>query len=175
MKTILTTLNAKYIHTSLALRWLYVANKDRFDISFREYVIKEDVGRIADELLASEPNVIGISVYIWNVEKSERLISILKERRASLIIVLGGPEVTYEPGHFLKHWNVDYVISGEGEFILGDLLAAIEDNQPIEIEGVSSIQNISRAVVKADMNKLASLSSPYTLDEDKADIKNRLV
>ena len=175
MKTILTTLNAKYIHTSLALRWLYVANKDRFDISFREYVIKEDVGRIADELLASEPNVIGISVYIWNVEKSERLISILKERRSNLIIVLGGPEVTYEPEYFLEHWNVDYVISGEGEFILGDLLAAIEDNQPIEIEGVSSIQNISRAVVKADMNKLASLSSPYTLDEDKADIKNRLV
>lgn len=175
MKTILTTLNAKYIHTSLALRWLYVANKDRFDISFKEYVIKEDVERIADELLASHPNIIGISVYIWNVEKSERLISILKERKPDLIIILGGPEVTYEPEFFLKHWNVDYVVSGEGEFALGDLLNAIENNQSTEIEGISSIQNISRAVVKADLNKLAELSSPYTLEEDKSDIKNRLV
>lgn len=175
MKTILTTLNAKYIHTSLALRWLYVANKDRFDISFKEYVIKEDVERIADELLASNPNIIGISVYIWNVDKSERLISILKERRPSLIIILGGPEVTYEPEYFLKHWNIDYVVSGEGEFVLGDLLNAIENHQSTEIEGISSIQNISRAVVKADLSKLASLTSPYTLEEDKTDIKNRLV
>lgn len=175
MKTILTTLNAKYIHTSLALRWLYVANKDRFDISFKEFVIKEDVERIADELLASDPNIIGISVYIWNVDKSERLISILKERRPGLIIILGGPEVTYEPEFFLKHWNIDYIVSGEGEFVLGDLLAAIEHKQSTEIEGVSSIQNISRAVVKADLNKLATLPSPYTLDGDKADIRNRLV
>lgn len=175
MKTILTTLNAKYIHTSLALRWLYVANKDRFDISFREYVIKEDVNRIADELLASEPDIIGISVYIWNVEKSEKLAAILKEKKPNLIIILGGPEVTYEPEFFLKHWNIDYVVSGEGEFVLGDLLTAIEYNQSKEIEGVSSIQNISRAVVKADLDKLATLPSPYTLEEDKTDIKNRLV
>ncbi|MFV0539050.1 MAG: DUF4080 domain-containing protein [Dysgonomonas sp.] len=175
MKTILTTLNAKYIHTSLALRWLYVANRDRFDISFKEYVIKEDVERIVDELLASNPHVIGISVYIWNVEKSERLVSILKEKKPDLIIILGGPEVTYEPEFFLKHWNIDYIVSGEGEFVLGDLLAAIESNQSTEIEGVSSIQNISRAVVKADLNKLASLPSPYVLEEDRVDIKNRLI
>ncbi|MDR1707148.1 MAG: B12-binding domain-containing radical SAM protein [Prevotella sp.] len=175
MKTILTTLNAKYIHTSLALRWLYVANKDRFDISFKEYVIKEDVGRIADELLASDPDIIGISVYIWNVEKSERLISILKERNPSLIIILGGPEVTYEPEFFLENWNIDYVVSGEGEFVLGDLLTAIENNKSTEIEGISSIRNISRTVIKADLNKLASLPSPYSLEEDKPGIKNRLV
>lgn len=175
MKTILTTLNAKYIHTSLALRWLYVANKDRFDISFREYVIKEDVERIADELLASGPDIIGISVYIWNVDKAKRLAAALKERKPGLTIILGGPEVTYEPEYFLKDWNIDYVVGGEGEFVLGDLLTAIENDQSTEIEGVSSIRNISRTVVKADLNKLASLPSPYTLEEDKTDIKNRLV
>jgi radical SAM superfamily enzyme YgiQ (UPF0313 family) len=175
MKTILTTLNAKYIHTSLALRWLYVANKGRFDISFREYVIKEDVKRIADELLASGPEIIGISVYIWNVDKAKKLAAILKEKKPCLTIILGGPEVTYEPEYFLKNWDIDYVISGEGEFVLGDLLTAIENKQSTEIEGVSSIQNISRSVIKADLNKLASLPSPYTLEEDKTDIKNRLV
>ena len=83
MKTILTTFNAKYIHTSLALRWLYVANKDRFDISFKEYTIKEQVGKVARELLDSDSDVIGISVYIWNVEQTRELISLLKAVRSS--------------------------------------------------------------------------------------------
>lgn len=80
MKVLLTTLNAKYIHTSLALRWLYVANKDKFDISFKEYVIKEDVNTIVDDLLLQKPDVVGISVYIWNVEKVKLLIDLIKEK-----------------------------------------------------------------------------------------------
>jgi len=175
MKTILTTLNAKYIHTSLALRWLYVANKDKFDISFREYVIKEDINRIADELLAGNPDIVGLSIYIWNVEKSEQLVAALKERKPKLLIILGGPEVTYEPEYFLKYWAIDYVISGEGEFVLGDLLSAIKYNKPTTINGVSTHGNINKTVVKADLNKLSTLPSPYMLEDDIPDIKNRLV
>lgn len=175
MKVILTTLNAKYIHTSLALRWLYVANKDRFDISFKEYVIKEDVQNIADELLADNPDVIGISVYIWNVEKTKGLVDILKANNPDVIIILGGPEVTYEPDFFLSHWKVDYIISGEGEFVLGELLSVLEEGGPVEIKGISTKDYISRVVVKADLEKLAALPSPYQLEEDKEAMKNRLV
>ncbi|MDR2916279.1 MAG: B12-binding domain-containing radical SAM protein [Tannerella sp.] len=180
MKTILTTLNAKYIHTSLALRWLYVANKDRFDISFKEYVIKEDIDKIADDLLASEPDIIGISVYIWNVEKCGELISILKNRKPELIIIAGGPEVGYEPEYFLNNWRIDFVISGEGEFVLGELLSAIEKKTSthlsfIDIECVSSRNKVNKTVAKADLKKLAGLPSPYMLEEDTAERKNRLV
>lgn len=176
MKVILTTLNAKYIHTSLALRWLYVANKDKFDISFREYIIKEDIEKIATELLNLSPDVVGISVYIWNVEKTRHLINLLKGKKPELIIILGGPEVTYEPAHFLREWNIDYIISGEGEFVLGELLTAIESQTSAEnIEGVSSQRQISKTIVKADIEKLASLPSSYQLDEDRESLKNRLV
>jgi len=175
MKVILTTLNAKYIHTSLALRWLYVANKDRFDISFREYVIKEDIHTITDSLLAENTDIIGISVYIWNVEKTRQIVDILKAKNPQLIIILGGPEVTYEPDFFLSHWNVDYIISGEGEFVLGELLSALEEGNPKEIKGVSTKDFISKVVVKVDLDKLAVLSSPYQLEEDRENMKNRLV
>lgn len=175
MKVILTTLNAKYIHTSLALRWLYVANKDQFDISFEEYVIKEDVYHITDKLLRSAPDVIGISVYIWNVEKTKKLIELLKERSPQTIIILGGPEVTYEPDIFLASWDIDYVISGEGEFVLGELLSAIQGNNPAKIDGVSTKDHISRTVVKTDLEKLTTLPSPYQLEEDKEYMKNRLI
>lgn len=175
MKTILTTFNAKYIHTSLALRWLYVANKDRFDISFKEYTIKEQVGKVARELLDSDSDVIGISVYIWNVEQTRELISLLKAEKPELIIILGGPEVMYEPDFFLHNWNIDYVIGGEGEFVLGELLTAIEAGYTAEIKGVSSRDHISKVIVQADLEKLASLPSPYMLEEDREDMKNRMV
>lgn len=175
MKTILTTFNAKYIHTSLALRWLYVANKDRFDISFKEYTIKEQVGKVARELLDSDSDVIGISVYIWNVEQTRELISLLKAEKPELIIILGGPEVMYEPDFFLHNWNIDYVIGGEGEFVLGELLTAIEAGDADEIKGVSSRGHISKVIVQADLEKLASLPSPYMLEEDREDMKNRMV
>lgn len=175
MKTILTTLNAKYIHTSLALRWLYVANKERFDISFKEYTIKEQVGRIADDLLSLGCDVIGISVSIWNVGQTEELVNLLKREKPELVVVLGGPEVMYEPEYFLSHWPVDYVIGGEGEFVLGELLEAIEKNEPIEIRGVSTQGKIDKTIVQAELNRLATLPSPYDLPEDRAERQHKLV
>lgn len=175
MKTTLATLNAKYIHTSLALRWLYVANKDRFDISFREYTIKENIENIAQELSDTGSDVVGLSVYIWNVNHTKELVALLKKRNPQLIIVLGGPEVMYEPEYFLQNWNIDYVIGGEGEFVLGELLVALESGKPVPIAGVSSQDSISRVIVQADLEKLASLDSPYMLEEDRSEIGNKLV
>lgn len=175
MKTILTTLNAKYIHTSLALRWLYVANKDRFDISFREYTIKENLEKITTDLLDGEADILGVSVSIWNVAQSKELITKLKAQNPNLVIVVGGPEVSYEPDFFLKNWDIDYVISGEGEFVLGELIEAIQNDKAVNIQGVSSLNNISKIVVQADLEELAMLSSPYLLAEDDEDRCNRMV
>lgn len=175
MKVLLTTLNAKYIHTSLALRWLYVANKDKFDISFKEYVIKEEITTIVDDLLLQNPDVIGLSVYIWNVEKVKLLIDLIKEKSPQTIVIVGGPEVTYEPDYFVENWDVDYLISGEGEFVLGELLTAISTKSEPIIDGVSKRGSVSKIVAKADLEKLASLPSPYQLEEDKENMKNRLL
>ena len=175
MKTVLTTLNAKYIHTSLALRWLYVANKDRFDISFREYTIKEKIPTIVDELLATDCDILGISVSIWNVNQTKELIDKLKEQRPELIVIVGGPEVSYEPDFFIKNWQIDYVISGEGEFVLGNLIQAIGEGTSTQIDGVSSRNFISRKIAQADIVALSKLDSPYQLEEDKENLKNRMV
>jgi len=180
MKTILATLNAKYIHTSIALRWLYVANKDRFDISFREYVVKDDVNRIADDLLAQQPDVVGIGIYIWNVEKSRMLASLLKNRKPDIILIAGGPEVGHDPAYFLDDGMLDFIVSGEGEFVLGELLSAIAHNQSgdhasITIESVSHRRHINKTPAKANLSKLAGLSSPYMLSVDRDDLKNRII
>jgi Fe-S oxidoreductase len=175
MKTLLATLNAKYIHVSLALRWLYVANKDNCDISFREYSLKETTENIIEDILSSSCDILGLSIYIWNVNRMQEIISSLKERKPQLIIVLGGPEVSYEPAHFLNEWLVDYIISGEGEFVLGEIIHNIERGSSKQIPGVSTPGQISNVIAKADLAKLAQLPSPYMLDEDKNNLKNRLV
>lgn len=175
MKTVVTTLNAKYIHGSLALRLLYVANKDNFDISYKEFVIKENVDVIASELICSNYDCIGIGVYIWNVEQVKKLIQTLKLKRPEIIIILGGPEVSYEPEYFLNNTNADYIISGEGEFVLGELLYALENNTSTNIESVSSKENINKKIAQANISKLVNLSSPYQLEEDKEAIKHKVI
>ncbi|GAB1414693.1 B12-binding domain-containing radical SAM protein [Paludibacter sp.] len=184
MKTILTTLNAKYIHTSLALRWLYVVNKNKFDISFKEYAIKEDVNKIYEELIDCQTEIIGLGVYIWNVKQSKLLVDKLKSLNPNLIIILGGPEVSYEPEFFIENWDIDYVISGEGEFVLGELLTCLNDSKQngvlhkhtnYNINGVSTKGHISKHIVQADINQLINYQSPYQLEEDLPNLKNRLV
>lgn len=175
MKTLLATLNAKYIHTSLALRLLYVANKDRYDIAFHEYTIKEEIAAVAEDILHSRCDILGLSVYIWNVTVIERLIRLLREQKPNLIIILGGPEVMYDVDYYLRAWPVDYVLSGDGEFVLGELIEALSQGENVDIDGVSSRDNVRKTVVRADLELLAKLPSPYKLEEDLSQMPNRLV
>lgn len=176
MKFVLSTLNAKYIHTSLALRWLYVANKDKFNVSYIEFVIKENINSVAQQLIETDCDVLGLSVSIWNVRQTQTLIQLLKEKKPELIIFVGGPEVTYEPEFFLENWEIDYVISGEGEFVSGQLFEALQQGiREVDIPGVSYIGHISRTIVQADIEKLILLDSPYQLKEDKEALINRVV
>ena len=175
MKVLLTTFNAKYIHTSLALRWLYVVNKDRFDISFVEYTIKEEAQQTAAEIVAGGYNVVGISVSIWNVELSRQLAAELKALDPSIVVIVGGPEVSYEPSYFVQNWEIDYLISGEGEFVLGELLSAIEAGEEVDIESVSTRSRISPVVARADINQLVTYPSPYQLEQDLKQLKNRVI
>ncbi|MFA5513244.1 MAG: DUF4080 domain-containing protein [Candidatus Kapaibacterium sp.] len=175
MKTLLITLNAKYIHTSLALRWLYVVNREKFHLNFREYTIKENIHSIASDIIKDKYDIVGISVSIWNVKQTEILVHKLKALNPELIIILGGPEVSYEPAYFIDHWQVDYVVSGEGEFVLGELLQAIQENREnIRIDAVSSKHYISKHIAQASIDELIKYPSPYQLEEDITERKNRL-
>jgi len=114
MKTLITTLNAKFIHTALALRLLYVASKDQYDIDFKEYTIKDDLHHVKEDILSQQVDIVAFSCYIWNIEKIGQLCHLLKQAKPNIVIILGGPEVTYEPQYFLQNSSVDYIMIGEG-------------------------------------------------------------
>lgn len=176
MKTLLTTLNSKFIHKSLSLRLLYVACKDNRDIDFKEYTIKDEIESIVDDILSMELDVICFSVYIWNVDHLKEICKLLKERKPELVIVFGGPEVMYEIDYFLDNYCIDYIIAGEGEVVLNELLTCLRDNKEVNIQGVSTKDNRDyRLVPPVDLSYLESLDSPYLLDRDIKDMKNRIL
>ena len=176
MKTLITTLNSKYIHKSLSLRLLYVATKEYHEVDFKEYTIKEDLDTIANDIIEQKVQVVAFSVYIWNVDLIKILIDKLKKMDPQLVIVIGGPEVSYEIDYFLDNFKIDYLISGEGEVAFKELLDCLETQQPINIQGISRKDKRDYQQTKpVDLQYLETLESPYLLKRDLADMDKRIL
>ena len=94
---VLATINARYVHAALGLRYL-AANMGelRERTTLLEFVPGARAADLAEQLLRHKPRVIGIGVYIWNVDESTRLVALLKTVAPEVVVVVGGPEVSYE-------------------------------------------------------------------------------
>lgn len=160
---VLTTLNARYIHTAFGLRYLY-ANLGELQSQsvIKEFTIHETAMNIAEKILFEAPKIIGISVYIWNINEVTELVGLLKQISPDTLIVLGGPEVSHPPDlPEVCQW-VDYVITGPGELSFRHLCEQLLQGQaPLNrfISGLSV--------------PLEQLSLPYR-QYDAEDIKNRI-
>ncbi len=135
MKILLTTLNSKYVHSNLALKYLYAsAEKSRNAIDIQEFTINNEEDYILTELLRKSYDVICFSCYIWNVDRTLCLAETLKKARPEIKILLGGPEVSYDVIPFMsQHKFIDFIISGEGEAPFSELAEAlIEDTREFE-------------------------------------------
>ena len=132
MKILLTTLNSKYVHSNLALKYLYASsgeNKRFLDI--QEFTINNEEDYVFTELLRKHYDVICFSCYIWNIEKTLYLAENLKKARPELKILLGGPEVSYEAVTFMgQNKFIDFLISGEGEACFAEWTAALLTENP---------------------------------------------
>ena len=123
---LLATLNARYSHASLGLRYLRAnlgALRERSEIA--EFVIGQKTEEIVEKILARRPRILGLGVYIWNVEESTRLVAQLKTVAPELLIVLGGPEVSYEVGEQRICALADYVITGWGDVTFAEVAAQL--------------------------------------------------
>ena len=117
MKILLTTLNSKYVHSNLALKYMYgVAVGSGLDIELQEFTINNEHSYIFGELVRGNYDVVCFSCYIWNIEYTKRVCSDLKKACPKVKIVLGGPEVSYDAVDFMEtnSW-VDIIMRGEGE------------------------------------------------------------
>ena len=117
MKIFLTAINAKYIHSNLAVYSLRAYAKDYQDqIVIGEYMINNRVDYILEQIYKAKPDVLCFSCYIWNMDYVEELITEYHKLCPEVPIWVGGPEVSYEVETFLaEHPQVTGVMIGEGE------------------------------------------------------------
>ncbi|MDZ7818580.1 MAG: DUF4080 domain-containing protein [Aliarcobacter sp.] len=160
---ILTTLNARYSHTSLGLRYLIANLKElKPQAEILEFVINSSVQTIAEQILEKKPKIIGIGVYIWNAFDIGELVKTIKKVSPETIVVLGGPEVSFLPLR-VNFDMADYIICGEGEVTFYTLCKEI-------LEGTCT----QARVINSPKVDFESIVLPYD-DYTDFDIKNRHV
>ncbi|GAA0120770.1 MAG: B12-binding domain-containing radical SAM protein [Clostridium argentinense] len=116
MNVLLVGVNAKYIHSNLAVRYLKAYTKDMdYNCDIVEFSVNDRVERIVEEIMERKPRILGFSCYIWNSEYITKISTLIKKIDDSIDIFYGGPEVSYDSESFLKANYGEYVIEGEGE------------------------------------------------------------
>ncbi len=128
MKILLAAINAKYIHSNLAIYSLkayadaylekaldYVSQQD-MEINLAEYTINQPFSHILTDIYKRSPDILCFSCYIWSMEYIEALVRELAKILPSMSIWLGGPEVSYDAAKVLARLpQVKGVMKGEGE------------------------------------------------------------
>lgn len=179
-KVILAALNAKYIHSNLALRYLsrFQNNNQKHHVETMEFTINQRLDFIAEELFRKQPDVVLFSCYIWNVEMLRQLCPILKKIMPDCVIGFGGPEVSYESETFLReNPAVDFVMRGEGELVFTKYLEHLDAGNPVtlgEIESLTYRQG-EEIFSTPQMHPMDLALLPFPYEDDFSDVQNQII
>ena len=181
MNVVLSTLNSKFIHSSLALRYLKAygeAHGQAYDIV--EYTINMPVLHILSDITEHDIDILGFACYIWNIEMTLHVVDMVKAVRPDIKIVLGGPEVSFTADELLERCpNIDYIVQGEGEEAFHALVTALQlgnDGLDPVIPGVRGRRNgsILGSAEAVEVRDLSTIPFPYT-EEDMDDLEHKII
>jgi radical SAM superfamily enzyme YgiQ (UPF0313 family) len=181
---VLTTLNAKYIHAAFGLRYL-MANLGEFQSRARiiEFDINQRPVDIAEILLAQHPKIIGIGIYIWNVSQATEVVATIKRVRPEVVVILGGPEVSYETDEQPIVSLADHVITGEADLKFAEVCRALLEGdfcddpspRPTTVPLPGGVRGgCLPKIIPAELPDFSKLALPYSLYDEK-DIAHRII
>jgi len=161
---VLTTLNARYIHAAFGLRYL-MANLGplRERAALVEFDINQKTTDMLESILAQEPRIVGVGVYIWNAEPALRLVSDLKRLRPDVTVIVGGPEVSHEVERQEICRLADYVVTGEADLAFAELCQKL-------LGGTRPLTH----VIAAPLPQLEQLTLPYEV-YGAQDVAHRMI
>ena len=161
---LLVALNARYHHTSFALRYLK-ANLGELEerCLLLEFTLEERALDCVEKILQQQPRLVGFSVYIWNTIQTLEIVRLLRKLAPNLTVVVGGPEVSYEWEQQEIVRLADYLITHEGEVALKTLAAQVLAGQPPQTK-----------VIAGGQPPIEHLALPYRLYSDH-DLQHRVV
>lgn len=161
---LLATINARYIHASLGLRYLFAELGElQCRAVIREFENAQSAKEIAEALLITNPIIIGFGVYIWNRQRTTEVVEIIKKLRPDISVILGGPEVSYEYERDPLVKRADYLITGEADLAFASLCREI-------LTGEAPKDKIRHG----GLPDLKTLKLPYSLYTDN-DIASRVI
>jgi len=179
MKHLLIGINAKFIHSNLAIRYIQVyGEKKGLAIEYCEYTINQSLDYILDEIMKQEPNVVGFSCYLWNIEMVIKLVQMIHLIRPETKIILGGPEVSYNPVIWMTTYpEIDYIISGEGEIPTLDLLSCLEKNDEDALIQIGSLSYRDEGFIKQNHQAppMTMAEVPFAYKKDLLGLEHRII
>lgn len=179
MKILLTTLNAKYVHTALGLWYIYqYCHPEYPELMFKEYNINQELSWVCGELYLEKPKAIAFSCNIWNIEATLTICRWLKQVEPEITVVLGGPEVWSEPVAIMEqNPAVDFIIVGEGELTFKEWLDHFHRTNPDwkRVKGLvfRTTDGIVQNELRPDISDLSILPRPYP--EELSDFRQKLL
>ena len=180
MKTVLVAINAKYIHSNLAVYSLRsYARTFGYEPELLEFTINQQKDQILKGIYEAKPDLLCFSCYIWNLSYAEEIIEDIKKILPKVTIWAGGPEVSYDTPKFLKrHPEVDGIMCAEGEKTLTELISYYEigKSQGKSLDGINGIvyqenKTIHQTPLRDIMN-MDDLVFPY---EDLKDFEHKII
>ncbi len=190
MKVLLTAINAKYIHSNLAVYSLKAYTKEQLDrqisnsrsdnfpqIELAEYTINNRIEDILKGIYKKKPDVVAFSCYIWNIHLIDELIVELKKLLPNTKIWLGGPEVSYNARQqLIEKSQIDGVMIGEGEETFCELVYYYSGYQNIQLEDIKGIAFRKRNDIVETMCRpcidMSKLPFPY---KNMKDLEHKIV
>ena len=183
MKRMLLAVNAKYIHSNLAVYSLKAyAEQKGYPVSMREFTINQQEDEILRELYREKPDVLAVSVYIWNVSRIQELLGDLSRILPETEIWLGGPEVSFRSEELLEKLPfVTGIMRGEGEETFARLCRFWEmrrnraDNQGLkEVPGITWRNKAGEIQQNPDQELLDLDELPFPYDGTE-DLEHRII
>lgn len=174
MRILLTTLNAKYIHTNLAIRLLYDLNHEQHEgLSWKEFTIKENRDEIAQ--YCADFQLVAFSCYIWNITQTLEVCAKIKALNSDCKILLGGPEVSYDWQDVISRDEIDFIITGEGEIPFRDFLNHFPNisSVPSLVYKTNNEVHYNSEAATFDLNELQG-RMPYRYDNPE-ELKNKVL
>lgn len=178
MKILLVGINAKYIHSNLAIHYLKAYAQDyASDITLKEFTINQYTEEILIKIYQEKPDFIGFSCYIWNMSMVLELSMELKKILPGVKIWLGGPEVSFDAGALVaQHTFVEGIMCGEGEETFLQLLKYYDGHitSPSEILGIVYRDDLGNVVMNAPRGELDLSQVPFPF-EDMKEFENKII
>lgn len=177
MKILLTAVNAKYIHSNLAIYSIRANAKEyKNQIELGEYTINQYTEDILQDIYEKKPELLAFSCYIWNIRQIKELVKELRKVLPGVPIWLGGPEASYDAKELLENYpEVTGIMLGEGEESFYGLCRYYDG----KIKSLSEIPGLAyrngETIVMQPIAHVADLSNLEFAYEDFADFQHKII